>query len=129
MDGPDGILVGEPGAYGDDWWLSNGSKQFVKDDAPSHTVGSGSANHGTLDQWRDAFPDAVVQAFGFSLGSGVKGDGVITAIDFAGTTYTFAEHVVLAAKDDCKKGGWASSTKPVFKNQGECVSSLASNKK
>jgi hypothetical protein len=123
----DGILVGEP-VYNGDWWLSNGSAQFAKDGAPSHTGGFGSANHGTLDQWRTAFPDAEVTAFGFSLGSGVKGDGVITAIDFAGTTYTFAETVELKAKDECKKGGWANSTKPVFKNQGECVSSLASNK-
>ncbi len=26
----DGILVGEPTAYGNDWWASNGSKPFVK---------------------------------------------------------------------------------------------------
>ena len=125
---PDGILVGEPTYYGNDWWASNGSAQFVKDGAPSHTGGSGSANHGTLDQWRAAFPNAVVKAFGFSLGSGVKGDGVIDAIDFAGTRYTFAADVVLTGKDDCKNGGWATSTKPVFKNQGDCVSYFATQK-
>ena len=125
---PDGILVGEPTYYGNDWWASNGSAQFVKDGAPSHTGGSGSANHGTLDQWRAAFPDAVVKAFGFSLGSGVKGDGVINAIDFAGTRYTFAADVVLTGKDDCKNGGWATSTMPVFKNQGDCVSYFATQK-
>lgn len=125
---PDGILVGEPSYYGNDWWASNGSDSFVKSGAPSHTGGSGSANHGTLDQWRAAFPNANVKAFGFSLGSGVKGDGVIDAIDFAGTRYTFAKDVVLAGKDDCKKGGWATSTMPVFKNQGDCVSHFASGK-
>jgi len=125
---PDGILVGEPTYYGNDWWASNGSAQFVKDGAPSHTGGSGSANHGTLDQWRAAFPDAVVKAFGFSLGSGVKGDGVINAIDFAGTRYTFAADVVLTGKDDCKNGGWATSTMPAFKNQGDCVSHFATQK-
>jgi hypothetical protein len=125
----DGILVGEPGVYGNDWWLSNGSEEFVKDGAPSHTGGSGSANHGSLDQWRAAFPDAVVQAFGFSLGSGVKGDGVITAIGFAGTRNAFAKTVTLEGKDECKKGGWATSTDPVFRNQGDCVSSFASAKK
>ena len=82
----DGILVGEPtyadGAvlYGNDWWLSNGSAQFVKDAAPSHAGGSGSDNHGTLDQWRAASPNAKVIQGGWSLGSGVKGDGVIQAI-------------------------------------------------
>ena len=124
----DGILVGEPGVYGNDWWLSNGSKQFVKDAAPSHAEGFGSVNHGTLDQWRTAFPAATVRAFGFSLGSGVKGDGVLNSIDFAGTTYTFSSLVVLKSKAECKDGGWATSTSPVFSNQGQCVKSFATNK-
>jgi uncharacterized repeat protein (TIGR01451 family) len=91
---PDGILVGEPTApgYGNDWWLSNGSAQFVKDAAPSHSGGFGSTNHGTLDQWRGValFANAKVLAWGFSLGSGVHGDGVITGVTFAGAHYDFA---------------------------------------
>jgi hypothetical protein len=125
---PDGILVGEPGSYGNDWWLNNAADADVKANAPVTGGGSGSLWHGTLDQWRANFPDANVVAFGFSLGSGVKGDGVINKINFAGDTYTFAEPVVLTSKDQCKKGGWATSTSPVFKNQGDCVSSFASNK-
>ena len=121
----DGILVGEPTYYGNDWWLNNAAKQFVKDGAPSHTGGSGSDNHGTLDQWRAAFPDANVVAFGFSLGSGVTGDWTINAISFAGTTYTFGQHVVLTSKEQCKNGGWATSDSPAFKNQGDCVSFFA----
>jgi hypothetical protein len=120
----DGILIGEK-IYGDDWWLNNAAKQFVKDAAPSHAGGSGSANHGTLEQWRAAFPTANVLAFGFSLGSGVKGDGVLNAINFAGDRYTFVVPVVLKNKDECKNGGWATSTKPVFANQGACVASFA----
>jgi hypothetical protein len=123
----DGILVGET-VYNGDWWLSNAGAQFVKDKAPSHTGGFGSANHGTLDQWRVAFPQAEVTAFGFSLGSGVKGDGVLNAIHFADTAYTFTEPVVLTSKQQCKDGGWATSTAPTFRNQGECVSSFASAK-
>jgi hypothetical protein len=125
---PDGILVGEPTYYGNDWWLANASAQFVKDAAPSHSGGYGSANHGTLDQWRSAFPDAVVTAFGFSLGSGVYGDGTISSISFAGTAYTFHRDVVLSSKDECKKGGWATSTMPTYRNQGACVSHFASGK-
>ena len=121
----DGILVGET-VYGDDWWLNNAAEQFVKDGAPNAGGGSGSAWYGTLDEWRAAFPEANVVAFGFSLGSGVKGDGVLDAITFAGTRYTFAEKVVLTAKDQCKDGGWATSTSPVFTNQGQCVSSFVS---
>ena len=30
------------------------------------------------------------------------------------------------SKNDCKGGGWKTSTKPEFRNQGECVSSFAS---
>jgi hypothetical protein len=120
----DGILIGEPGSYGDDWWLNNAAKQFVKDAAPNAGGGSGSTWFSTLDEWRDAFPTAEVQAFGFSLGSGVKGDGIIEAIEFAGARYTF-EHVRLSSKQQCKDGGWATSTDPVFRNQGECVSSFA----
>jgi hypothetical protein len=123
----DGILVGEA-VYGDVWWASNGSAQFVKDGAPSHAGGFGSENNGTLDQWRAAFPNATVKAFGFSLGSGVYGDGLINSITFNGTTYTFAADVVLTSKDQCKNGGWATSTKPIYKNQGECVSGFANSK-
>ncbi|MDX6373160.1 MAG: hypothetical protein QOD98_2148 [Nocardioidaceae bacterium] len=93
----DGILVGEPTyvdgsvLYGNDWWLSNGSAQFVKDAAPSHIGGSGSDNHGTLDQWRAAFANAKVIQGGWSLGSGVKGDGVIQAIVIGGQPYFFVK--------------------------------------
>jgi hypothetical protein len=125
---PDGILVGEPTFYGNDWWASNGSAQFVKDGAPSHAGGYGSANHGALDQWRTAFPNAQVLAFGFSLGSGVQGDYLLSSIDFNGTRYTFASDVTLASKDQCKNGGWAASYPTTYKNQGECVSSFAKNK-
>jgi hypothetical protein len=91
----DGILVGEPTyangspLYGDNWWLSNGSKQFVKDGAPSHGGGFGSDNNGTLDQWRTAFPDAHIQAFGWSLGSGVLGDDTIRSMTLGANTYKF----------------------------------------
>ena len=123
----DGILVGET-AYNGDWWASNGSAQFVKDGAPITGGGSGTDWHGTLDQWRASFPHATVKAFGFSLGSGVQGDGLINSISFNGTTYTFAADVRLKSKDECKNGGWATSNLPTYKNQGECVSHFASGK-
>lgn len=117
----EGILVGEPTYYGTDWWASNGSAACVKAGAPVVSGGSGSPYHGTLTQWRAAFPDANVDAFGFSLGSGVQGDYLLNAINFAGTRYTFAQF----DKNDCKNGGWATSTNPVYKNQGQCVSQFA----
>ena len=124
----DGILVSETAAYGDDWWASNGSDTFVKEGAPATGSGFGSEFHGTLDGWRSAFPDAIVLAFGFSLGSGVEGAGTLNAIEFNGTRYTFSQSVVLASKSECKNKGWATSTAPVFRNQGACVSSFALGK-
>lgn len=93
---PDGILVGEPGvaSYGNNFWLSVSSaqaaqSQFAKDSAPHNGGGYGSAWYGTAQEWLTAFPDATVKAIGYSLGSGVKGDFVITKL-FAGcTNYTF----------------------------------------
>lgn len=95
----DGILVGEPTfadgspLYGNDWWLTNGSAAFVKAGAPVKGGGFGSENHGTLAQWKTAFPVARVVQGGWSLGSGVKGDGFISSFVIAGTTYTFAPTV------------------------------------
>lgn len=120
---PDGILVGEPGAYGDNWWLTTPWNGVDLTNAPGAAFGYDHV--GSLGTWSGDFSSAKVLAFGFSLGSGVLGDGTINAINFAGTRYTFADDVVLNSKDECKAGGWATSTAPVYKNQGECVSHFA----
>jgi hypothetical protein len=125
----DGILVGEPTFYGANWWLNNAADADVKANAPHSGGGAGSGFYGTLAEWRTNFSDAQVKAFGFSLGSGVYGDGVINAINFNNTRYTFAADVVLTSKDQCKDGGWATSYPTTYKNQGECVSSFAKSKK
>ena len=96
VDGIDGngndwnILVGEP-VYGANWWLTNGSSADAKAADPSgaNDGGNGSAYFGTLAEWKTALPNARVYAGGFSLGSGVKGDGVIDSITYDGTTYRF----------------------------------------
>ncbi|NYG19431.1 hypothetical protein BJY17_000178 [Agromyces hippuratus] len=84
----DGILVGEA-VYGQNWWLSGSAEQFVKDSAPDTGGGNGSNWFGTVAQWAAAFPDATVDAIGYSLGSGVHGDGVITRITLGCVDYTF----------------------------------------
>ena len=123
------VLVGES-VYGNNWWLTNSSSADAKAADPSgaNNGGNGSEWFGTLAEWEAAFASENVLAYGFSLGSGVLGDGVINSMTFGDTTYTFAEHTVLSSKDDCKKGGWATSTNPVFKNQGDCVSFFAAGK-
>lgn len=124
---PDGILVGET-IYGGNWWLSASADADIKARAPHIGGGNGSEWFGTLDEWRETFPAAVVKSFGFSLGSGVYGDGVLEALNFNGTRYTFAVHTVLDGRGACKGNGWQTSTKPVFTNQGRCVSYFASAK-
>ncbi len=113
---PDGILVGEPSypngnnlykePFGiTNWWLSNGSTAAFKALAPTEGGGYGSDWNGSLAEWRDALaPEATVLAAGWSLGSGVKGDGVIDSITVGLTTYTFkgdpvTEDVVLTPVD------------------------------
>lgn len=87
----DGILVGEE-IYGDDWWLNNLAQPWVKDRAPQTGGGSGSEWYGTLAEWSAEFPDAEILSFGFSLGSGVQNDVVITELLFADcTNYVFSE--------------------------------------
>ncbi|BDI23961.1 hypothetical protein [Herbiconiux sp. L3-i23] len=86
----DGILVGED-VYGQNWWLSNSATAPVKAAAPHTGGGFGSQWYGTLAEWSAAFPNAKVAAYGFSLGSGVLGDGVLNSITFAGKAYTFVQ--------------------------------------
>jgi hypothetical protein len=84
------ILVGEP-VYGDDYWLTPSSDVYKNhhDLCPQTGGGFGGDCHGTLAQWQEALPDATVYAAGFSLGSGIEGDGVIHDIRVGDTDYQF----------------------------------------
>lgn len=96
-DGIDGngndynILVGEK-IYGGDWWLTNGSSQTAKDADPSgaNNSGSGSDFFGPMEEWAENLPDARIRAVGFSLGSGLQGDGVLRSQTYGETTYVFS---------------------------------------
>lgn len=85
---PDGILVGEA-VYGNSWWLSTSSAPFVQTNAPNTGGGYGSAWYGTINEWLAKFPDARVKAIGYSLGSGVDGDGILKRISLGCVDYTF----------------------------------------
>ncbi|ROS23158.1 Ig-like domain-containing protein [Cellulomonas sp. PhB150] len=77
----DGYVVGEPWAYGDgEWWSS---KDF------GIASGMGYTSFGTLADFSAANPHAVVTSFGYSLGSGVIGDAVISKLSVANVDYTF----------------------------------------
>jgi hypothetical protein len=74
-----------------DWWYTGGTAKAATNGitCPSTTGGSGSDCHGTLAQWAAALTAERVYAGGFSLGSGAKGDGVVRAVNFGETSYTF----------------------------------------
>ncbi|MGY1840289.1 MULTISPECIES: hypothetical protein [unclassified Modestobacter] len=105
----------------------------------------------TIDGLLELYPNAVIQeddpvsllpanppagadyngSIGFNQGS--YNAGVVGAADAlhiatstgVAVTYDFEPDVRLSGKNDCKEGGWATSTDPVFRNQGACVSHFA----
>jgi hypothetical protein len=84
------VLVGEP-AYGGDFWYTGGTTRATAHGVtcPETSGGSGSDCHGTLAEWQQALPNAEVYAVGFSLGAGIKGDGVIHDLQVGDTDYQF----------------------------------------
>ena len=94
------ILVGES-VYGANWWLTNGSSATAKAADPSgaENGGNGSEWFGTLAQWKAALPTATVKAGGFSLGSGIKGEGVVRAVNLGDTSYVFTDTPAVVTKD------------------------------
>jgi hypothetical protein len=87
--------------------------------------------------WNDIVadnPGAVVQGVFINQGSGNPGidanvDAVTLGAGGDATTYDFEPFVAPpASKDECKQGGWTAFNHPAFKNQGDCVSSVASSK-
>lgn len=86
---PTGYLVIED-AYAGEWWLSaNWGGDVDPADLPVSAVGGGGADWATPQEFLNAFPDAQVMAVGFSLGSGVTGNGIIHSITAGCTVYTF----------------------------------------
>jgi hypothetical protein len=131
----DNILVGEQiystnpaGQPLTDWWYTGGATKAGTRGitCPLTTGGSGSDCHGTLAQWATALPTAKVNAGGFSIGSGVQGDGVLRAVNLGATSYVFTDAPkaavtvkAKAAKGTVKTGGKikvTGSAKPVGPN-------------
>lgn len=89
-DDEDGILVGEPSAYGVGKWWSNYNFGVG--------AGMGYTSYGTLNDYLAKMPNAKVVAVGFSLGSGVVGDGTLKSLTFGCYTWTFEKAAPLAIK-------------------------------
>ena len=102
------VLVGEqvystnqPGQPLTEWWYTGGTAKAALNGitCPSTTGGFGSDCHGTLAQWATALTSERVYAGGFSLGSGVKGDGVLQSMTYGDTSYVYTNTPAVVAKD------------------------------
>jgi hypothetical protein len=67
---------------------------------------------------------AIVLDAGYATTAGQVAE--IYSASVNGTEYNFAAPT---SKDQCKHGGWKKFTNPVFKNQGDCVSYVATHGK
>jgi hypothetical protein len=94
----------------------------------SVVAGAGGPPLYSLATLQAEFPNAVVVGFGANVGSfnpnyTVGVDGIV----FNDTTYNFETRPT--SKDDCKNGQWQNFSSPSYKNQGDCVSNIATNGK
>ena len=84
----------------------------------------------TLQDVKNACPSATVIGIGANIGSNNPSWTVATdGMQFNDTTYNFEIGTHPTSKDQCKNGGWQSFNEPAFKNQGDCVSWVATGGK
>lgn len=91
-------------------------------------AGAGGPPFYTLAGLKAVCPNAVVVGFGVNVGTYNPSYDVETdLVDFNATVYDF--QLAPTSKDQCKNGGWQTFTNPTFKNQGDCVSYVATGGK
>lgn len=109
------------------------SSRSFSDGTCTVVAGGGGAPFYTLAGLQASCPDAVVVGFGVNIGSNNPSYNVLAdLVDFNGTTYDFGLFEEAKDKDQCKKGGWQTITDANgnhFKNQGDCVSYVATGGK
>jgi hypothetical protein len=106
------------------WWSSNAIP--------------GAPDRDTFVSWnalKAANPNAVIVG-GFGVNQGSGNPALTTATDKLTigangntTVYNFEATLSPTDKDSCKNDGWKSFNTPTFKNQGDCVSFVATAKK
>jgi hypothetical protein len=123
-----GVVV--PGAW-QTWDVDQGqlwSSRTVTSGTCAVVAGAGGPPFYTLAGLQAACPNAVVVGFGVNVGTFNPSYDVETdLVDFNGTVYDF--QLAPTSKEQCKNGGWQSYTNPTFKNQGDCVSYVATGGK
>jgi hypothetical protein len=97
------------------------------------TAGAGGQPFYTLAEITEAYPDATIDSYAIKQGTyNPDYDILVDAVIFNETTYNFeleaAKKLEATSKDECKNGGW-ETFETQYKNQGDCVSSVASEGK
>jgi len=119
-----------PGAW-QSWDVDQGqlwSSRSVTTGTCSVTAGAGGPPFYTLAGLQAACPNAVVVGFGVNVGTfNPSYDVESDLVDFDGTVYNF--QIAPTSADECKNGGWQNYSNPTFKNQGDCVSFVATGGK
>jgi len=109
------------------------SRTYTDGATCSVAAGAGGAPFYTLADLQANCPNAVVVGFGVNVGSNNPSyDVEADLVDFNGTTYNFEPFAAVTDKDACKKDGWKAqfdANGNGFKNQGDCVSYVASGGK
>lgn len=95
-----GYLVLEDVYNGGIWLSANWGTDVDPASLPVSGVGGGGVDWATFDEWTAAFPNAKVQAVGFSLGSGAYGEGTVHDITVAGQTIDFVDSKVVVTNRD-----------------------------
>lgn len=110
------------------WWLTRSATVF-NNFCPQ-------SNPCTLAEVLTTYPNAGIRKttnpnVWLKAGSGWNGgfDGNVDALQINDDIYDFEPTIKLTNKDECKENGWERSNDPVYKNQGDCVSVIASEGK
>ncbi len=88
---PFGNLVSEPLFTG--WWSSHAVTGMPAGPNPSYQLSYGSLNDYLFAWAQQGVTNVQVEAVGYSLGSGAKGDGIVTAITAGCVNYAFTSRV------------------------------------
>lgn len=109
------------------------SSRTVSGGGCSVAAGAGGAPFYTLTGLQANCPSAVVVGFGVNIGSNNPSyDVQADLVNFNDTIYNFEPFAAVADKDACKNDGWKTAVDASgngFKNQGACVSYVASGGK
>jgi hypothetical protein len=86
----------------------------------------------TLDQIREAYPNALVEVFGVSVGTNNPNYTIfVDGITVNESVYDFEGLSTPTAKDQCRQEGWTTFSRSdgtsIFTNQGSCIAFVQSS--